>query len=357
VKKERFIQSRVINNTIIIAVISTFLGLFYPLLSREFDHPMAFLNGALVGLIGGIFIALNEQDVFRPKIKKSSFLKKLITKSLTYMFFFSLLFLGVVSFTRSLESGLSWFEYLSSSHFYSLVFYEDFHIGMFYILLLSGTISFARQMSRKMGQGVLLNIITGKYRKPIEEERIFMFMDINSSTEIAEKLGDIKYNELLNEFFYDVTVSILATKGEIYRYVGDEIVVSWNMKAGLKNSNCIRTFFLALNEINKEKEKYYNRYNLVPRFSAGFHCGKVIRGEIGDVKSQIVFHGEVMYTSVRTEKKCGELKKRILITSNLMKKLSIPDIYEMVYVGKLEAKDNQRELDLYTVNEVEVPPI
>ena len=57
----------------------------------------------------------------------------------------------------------------------------------------------------------------------------------------------------------------------IYQYVDDEIVVSWNIKNGLKDANCIRTFFDAKNIINELREKYYVKYNLVPKFEASFH--------------------------------------------------------------------------------------
>ena len=54
-------------------------------------------------------------------------------------------------------------------------------------------------------------------------------------------------------------------------------------------------FSWAKDEINGQKEKYFDKYGFVPGFRAAFHCGRVIRGEIGDVKSQLVFLGEVMY--------------------------------------------------------------
>jgi len=59
-----------------------------------------------------------------------------------------------------------------------------------------------------------------------------MFIDLNDSTTIAEKIGDIEYNKFLNNFFYDITDSIIENYGRIYRYVGDEVVVSWKLKKG-----------------------------------------------------------------------------------------------------------------------------
>ena len=78
---------------------------------------------------------------------------------------------------------------------------------------------------------------------PKEEERIFMFLDIRSSTMIAERIGNEQYFRFIHDFINDATASILYAKGEIYQYVGDEIVVSWTMPNGLEDNNCLNCFF------------------------------------------------------------------------------------------------------------------
>src|SRR5688500_6827271 len=60
---------------------------------------------------------------------------------------------------------------------------------------------FVFQMNTKFGHGRLWKIVTGKYRLPREEEKVFMFVDLNSSTTIAEKLGAINYHGFLRDFF------------------------------------------------------------------------------------------------------------------------------------------------------------
>jgi adenylate cyclase len=54
-----------------------------------------------------------------------------------------------------------------------------------------------------------------------------MFVDLLSSTTIAEALGNEKYHNLLHDFYADITNPIIYNKGEIYQYVGDEVIVSW----------------------------------------------------------------------------------------------------------------------------------
>ena len=64
-----------------------------------------------------------------------------------------------------------------------------------------------------------------KHLKPKDEKRIFMFLDLKSSTTIAEEIGHRRYFEFISDFIADVTTPILNNHGEIYQYVGDEIVI------------------------------------------------------------------------------------------------------------------------------------
>ena len=49
----------------------------------------------------------------------------------------------------------------------------------------------------KYGPGVFRDFLLGKYFHPKREERIFMFMDLRSSTTIVEKLGEVCYIKLI----------------------------------------------------------------------------------------------------------------------------------------------------------------
>lgn len=180
-----------------------------------------------------------------------------------------------------------------------------------------------------------------------------MFIDLKSSTTIAEKIGNLDFHRLLNDFYFDITKCILATNGEIYRYVGDEINITWPMKKGLKKANCIKIYFYVLNQIKRQKEKYLAKYGFVPKFTAGLHCGKVTTAEIGEVKSQVIHFGEVIYTSTLIKKEFKRLNKTFLITDRLVHKLNMPSALEMIKCGQLERSDPYDPIDLYTINEVD----
>jgi adenylate cyclase len=177
------------------------------------------------------------------------------------------------------------------------------------------------QVNSKFGQADFWNIIRGRYNRPKEERRIFMFLDINSSTSIAEQLGDERYHSLLKDFFADITTPILDNKGSIYQYVGDEVVIAWNYEDGKENLHCLRCFFDMKLYINQQKEKYLQRYGLVPSFKGGIHCGRVIAGEVGIVKRDITYSGDVLNTTSRILGKCAELKEELIASADLLTEL------------------------------------
>lgn len=355
-EEKRIYREKKLRNGIIIVSSCTILGFLYPVLSREFGDPVAFLNGILIGFLGGSFIALYEQNIIKITATKMNFLGLLLTKSTVYTFVMTIIIIGVISFTRSIELRTGFFPYLSSPTFGDFILHGDFLIIVLYTLLLSASVSFVRQLSRKMGQGILWYIVSGKYHTPRSESRIFMYIDVTSSTTIAEKLGDLKFNRLINDLFHDVTPGVIVSGGEIYRYIGDEMVISWKMKDGLKNAKCVRAYFLALSQVKRNKEEYFNQYGIVPKFTASLHCGEVIRGEIGDVKMEIAYHGEVLNQTSQIQKKCGDLDYDFLISSELIQLLSIPPIFEMKPAGEI-ALSAKRILDLYTINEVQTVPM
>ena len=209
--------------------------------------------------------------------------------------------------------------------------------------------TFVLMLRRMLGQNALLNFFTGRYHKPVEEERIFMFLDLSSSTQIAEKIGHLKFHVFLNEFFYDITDAILAAEGEIYKYVGDEIIVSWRVMDGTKNSRCIQSFFEIQKSIEKKKDKYLNKFGYIPHCRAGIHCGLVIVGEMGDYKREIAFLGDTVNTTARIQEACKEYKSDLLVSSEFLKKLSLASDYKVKGIGEIRLKGKEISVELFGI--------
>jgi adenylate cyclase len=101
--------------------------------------------------------------------------------------------------------------------------------GVVFSLVLSLGFNLLFGVNDLLGQGVLFNFVAGRYRRPRVEDRVLLFIDMESSTIIAERLGEAGFLDFLNRFVADVTESIVAQRGAIHKYVGDEIIVTWSL--------------------------------------------------------------------------------------------------------------------------------
>ena len=201
-------------------------------------------------------------------------------------------------------------------------------------------------MNTKFGPGVFWKIITGKYRIPKAEEKIFMFLDLNSSTTIAENLGEVDYHRLLKDFFAHITNPIVNNYGEIYQYVGDEIIIGWSLSKGVRNNHCIQCFFDIKKEIEKNREYYYNTYGVVPTFKAGMHAGNVIAGEIGIFKRDITYSGDVLNTAARIRSMCKELNVELIASHDLLQHLSYTNQFNVRDLGSIELRGKKKKIEL-----------
>jgi len=181
-----------------------------------------------------------------------------------------------------------------------------------------------------------------------EVERIFMFLDITSSTSIAEKLGHVKYFELLNDFFNDLANPIEEHNGEIYQYVGDEVVVSWPLEDGIDRANCLNCFFDIVDTIENLSFRYLDRYELVPSFKAGMHFGKVSTGTIGTLKKEIIYTGDVLNTTSRIEGQCNIHKVNLLLSKDLLSKIPNENEFEFVEIGEISLRGKTSYVTLFT---------
>ncbi|MBU0713972.1 MAG: adenylate/guanylate cyclase domain-containing protein [Verrucomicrobia bacterium] len=214
---------------------------------------------------------------------------------------------------------------------------------------LSFTSAFVLMLRRMLGPNVLLNFFTGRYYKPVEEERIFMFVDIVASTTIAEKIGHLNFHVFLNDYFYDITDAILSAEGEIYKYVGDEIIVSWRVSDSISNARCIQSFFEIKQSIEKKKQTYLNKFGFFPYCRAGLHCGPVIVGEMGDFKREIAFLGDTVNTTARIQEACREYGTDLLVSSELLNKLQLPRDYKLTSLGEIRLKGKDKPMELFGI--------
>lgn len=322
---------------------------YYPSSGVKYD----FAGNVLVipggGLIMGLLTGILEIKYFSKKFIKNSFSRKILFKSVVYLVIF-IVFLVILTFVNAsfAHDEQSFFK-LSSPVWTFFTSYSIIGI-LLYISLIVVITQFYTEFSDNIGTGTLYNFFLGKYHHPLEEERIFMFVDMKSSTTIAENLGHVKYFKMLKDYFFDLSGAVIDHNGSIYQYAGDEMIISWKLKDGLDNNNCVECFFTMKFALEKRTEKYNSKFGFLPSFKAGVHYGNVTAGEIGSLKKEIIFTGDVLNTSARIQGFCNQIGEDLLISDDLVKVLYLPESYAITSVGETQLKGRSRPMKLFAVS-------
>jgi len=227
----------------------------------------------------------------------------------------------------------------------------DFPFLALFLLLIISASHFLLEIDQRLGRGNLWRYISGKFYKPRSEERIFMFLDLNDSTQTAENIGHLKFSQLLQDCFSDLRV-VARFYGEVYQYVGDEVVLTWKKDRGLHKLRYVRAFY-AFKDKLKEKEEYYREeYGLLPVFKAGVHMGECTVSEMGNLKREISYLGDTLNTASRIEGKCRELKAELLISSYLMEHSTFHATYHLEAKENTDLRGKEQRSTLYKVERV-----
>ena len=326
------------------SLITAFAGIIYQLVDLKYADHIGVIMGASLGFGFGI-IELFILSGLKKKFLKLSLFQSIFIKAITYLiiiYFFSGLIALIVGFSQGKEM----------EEFYVSLYDRDQFILIIYTLTIYLLLSFYIQINLLLGKGVLLKFLLGKYRKPITEHRIFMFLDLKSSTTLAERLGLENYYALLNDFFHEVSEPVRKTGAEIYQYVGDEVVFTWKTDVGLTNANCLKIFYKIRENVYRNRKYYRDEYGDIPDFKAGLHFGEVISAQIGDIKREIIYNGDVLNTSARIQEQCNVFKCELLISGMLLNQLNIENEYNAEKVDTIKLRGKENEIELYSLSEL-----
>lgn len=277
--------------------------------------PREPLTAVFIGVLMALPLIILESSVLSERFRRLPFWALVLLKATTYVAALTGIVLGVGLILGLLE-GRTFAEFVEALPRNVAVMATAF---VLYLVVI-----FLRQLDRLLGPGVLLRYVIGRYHRPRREQRVFMFVDITSSTELSERLSLEAYYGLVNDFFHDVSMPVLDTGGEIYQYVGDEVVITWELDQGIEDANCVQAFFLIDAAVRGNVDRYMTRYGAMPEFKAGLHWGDVIAAEIGDLKKEIVFNGETLNVTARIQGECNRLGRRFLASRSLLDRIDLP---------------------------------
>ncbi len=224
----------------------------------------------VLGIVAGLIFGSLEYFYEKKVLRNVSFGRAIFIGALSYFFAVVLLLsIGTRIFTRAFGIELNWDLYQT------FILSKPMILLAIYCLIVGFMIDFVKQVDKKFGPGNLWRMLKGEFYHPKEDERIFMFLDLKSSTYIAERLGHLQYSRLIQDCFNDLDV-VRKYNAEVYQYVGDEVVLTWKLAEGLVNSNCLRAYFDFQKRISEREDHYNQSYGLVPRFKAGLNLGEIV---------------------------------------------------------------------------------
>ncbi len=164
----------------------------------------------------------------------------------------------------------------------------------------------------------LLALMTGKYRRPVVENKIFMFLDMKDSTELVAKVGALQTRELIGKLFFDISAPITDHGGEIYRFTGDGLVATWPYNSSFNTGDLIDTIDDIVNVVDREENHYRRQFGHLPEFRIGLHCGQIVVCEEGDVKRAIGYYGETIHIAARLEQQAKTMNRDCLLSASLV---------------------------------------
>jgi adenylate cyclase len=207
-------------------------------------------------------------------------------------------------------------------------------------------------MERHLGENFIVDFFFSKYQKPINEDRIIMFLDLKDSTTIAEEIGNKKFVEFVNLCYLVMAHPIIRNKAEILKYVGDEVIITWPIQKGLKNSKCISFYFDYHTLLETYRDEFESKFGFFPVFKAGVHSGEVTAAFLGTLRKQKDYSGDVMNTTARIESICNDYNADLLVSANLLKQLPKDRRFKYIKIGNLELKGKTQKVEIMKVERV-----
>jgi adenylate cyclase len=152
-----------------------------------------------------------------------------------------------------------------------------------------------------IGIDTLFHLMIGTYHRPVIEEKVLMFLDINDSTALAARFGAVATKSFMGKFLFDISAPITNNGGEIYLYKGDGLIALWEWREAVSDGKILRAIDAVFATIRRERAEYLEQFGVIPAFRIGVHGGEVVVSEQGDTKRSIGIYGNTINIAARME--------------------------------------------------------
>lgn len=151
-----------------------------------------------------------------------------------------------------------------------------------------------------------------------------------------------------------MTDPIIRHEGEVYQYVGDEVVITWKAKEGISRNNCVVCFFDIEENLKTHGPEFEKKYVLIPYFKAGKHLGEVTTGEIGSLKKVIVYTGDILNAASRIQALCKSYQRSLIVSKEIIAVLDDTSALALETLGSTQLRGREEPAELYSVSRTAV---
>lgn len=99
----------------------------------------------------------------------------------------------------------------------------------------------------------------------------------------------------------------------------------------------------------KKKQYYQSKYELIPDFKASINFGEVTVLEIGNIKREIAYYGDVLNTGARIIGLCSDYNSNLLIPIDLIKYFDFSKEFDKIAIGDIELRGKENKIELYSI--------
>lgn len=148
-----------------------------------------------------------------------------------------------------------------------------------------------------------------------EIDAIIWFSDLRDSTRMADSMDRVTYLAGLDQYFDSVAGAIVASGGEVLKFIGDAILAIFPTGKGLDVAcgqavNALRLARDNLDRVNQQRDETELPHL---RFGTGLHRGKILYGNIGaEARLDFTVIGPPVNEASRIEGLCKKLGETVV---------------------------------------------
>jgi len=197
-----------------------------------------------------------------------------------------------------------------------------------------------------IGIETLFHLTVGTYHRPVLQEKVLVFLDINNSTALAEDLGAVRTKSLVGKFLFDISKPITDHGGEIYLYKGDGLIALWDWREAVRGNRILLTIDAVFATIRRERREYLEQFGVVPPFRIGVHGGEVVVSEQGDTKRAIGVYGTTINIAARMEEAAKTHNIACAISGDVAENL-LDEEARLIPIGHEKMRGSAVEIPIY----------